>query len=126
MKGKPKDPPDILYLYRLFCRGCVLKVLSEHKDIGDLWTDILAREKDEDRIDFWEPRPDHTYEEIIVRPSMIIAVDRLLATELTSEQPNRDKRRKEDRERRENAVQISGGRIQIGQSAKRNSHADVH
>lgn len=120
MKGRPKEAPDRVYLYRLFCDGCTLKVFSTHKDIGDLWTDILAREKTEDRIDFWEPRREG-YEEIIVRPSKIVAVDRIAETDIAPEQPNRDTRRKEDVTRRaeQGDLGLAGGGIQIGQSSKK-------
>jgi len=112
--------PDCLYLYRLFCDGCVLKVLSEHKDIGDLWSDVLAREKNGQRIDFWEPRGEG-YEEIIVRPSKINAVDRIAETDLVPEQPNRDQRRKQDKARRDEqgSMGLKGGSIEIGQKAKK-------
>lgn len=118
---KTPTPPDRLYLYRLFCVGCTLKVLSEHKNIGDLWEDILSREKQgHDRIDFWEPRVDHC-EEIVVRPSKIVAVDRLAETDLTPEQPNRKERRREDQERREHesSTSLGKGGIQIGQTVKK-------
>lgn len=120
MSANRREPPDTLYLYRLFCKGCVLKVLSTHKNIGDLWEDIRAREKDGDRIDFWEPRDQH-FEEIIVRPSMIIAVDRFTETDVVPEQPNREQRRKEDLERRdrESSTPLGKGGIQIGQIAKK-------
>lgn len=120
MGGKAKEAPDRLYLYRLFCEGCTLKVLSEHKDIGDLWSDILAREKSEERIDFWEPRGEG-YEEIIVRPSKIVAVDRMAETDLVPEQPNREQRRKDDDVRRSErgSLDLKGGGIRIGQQAKK-------
>ena len=120
MRGKLKDAPDRLYLYRLFCDGCTLKVFSEHKNLGDLWSDILAREKTEERIDFWEPRGTG-YEELIVRPSRIVAIDRMAEENITPEQPNRKQRREKDTDRRngENATGLKGGSICIGQSAKK-------
>lgn len=107
--------PEELHAYRLFCEGCTLKVLAASRSVVELWQYILDH-RDEDMVVLYSLRKDGVYQQIVVNPSRVVAADPF--DDLPYE-PNREQRRREDEAARGRMSLGAGGRVQIGQVAKK-------
>ena len=106
--------PNNLYKYRLFCEGAILTVLSEHQDLGLVWSAVLqARKNNEPAFKFWIAEANH-FARFCADPLKIIMMGEPVGG-IQVVQPNKAAQIKADKERRN--VSSSKGTVQLGKQA---------
>ena len=84
--------PDELYTYRLFCTGCTLMFMSEHKTPEELFRHMKTLEM----VPGYVKGKDGVFMKLLVRSSAVVAIDQPLGVDAF--QPNRHEQRKEQQQ----------------------------
>jgi len=112
-----KSLPDALYVYRVYCGGTVVRLLTEHHTLEDLWAAILEARKSEDPV-LWcwcPPAANGDYPRFCLDATAVVGVQ---DNDGSLQQP---KVREQRRAASSRQARMVGGRVNIGTQAKKHS-----
>lgn len=113
--------PDQLYVYRVYCGGTVVRLLSEHHTLEEFWAAVLeARRGDDSALWCWcSPDPSGHYARFCLDASAVVGVQ---DNDGAIQQPNvKEQRRRAEKERRDRQPGLVGGRVLLGQQARKHA-----